>query len=588
MPSDPGCHYPGPFLSLQGGMGERVSDSREKGWDTKGRVAEPPDQSSWDVPGPQPRDPAWERRTAPAKTPDGRGPAANRTPKTHPGPGTGDDFRRTVLFTVAGTALPGLGLIAARRRVAGWIILAVFLTSILALGVWAVLDTGGLASVVVRPTVLRMVTVGLIVLALAWVGVVIISHLSLRSNVTKVQRISGGILVGVLAFVVAAPMAVASRYSFDQANLVSTVFGSEKDTKSATRPTWPNGPTQAPGQPPQDPWANKPRLNVLLLGGDAGPNRTGTRTDTVILASIDTKTGNTTLFSLPRNTGRMPFPANSPLHNYYPRGFTNGNGNDAEYFLNAMYDNVPANVPKDVLGPTDNLGADALKLSVGTALGLSVDYYVLINLQGFTKLINALGGITVDINTYVAIGGITDLGIPPKEYLKPGPNQHLSGRKALWYARGRYGSDDYARMDRQRCVINAIIKQANPSNMLTRYENIAKAGTSVVRTDIPREVLPIMVDLSWRVKEGNVRSIVFKHGEDGFSSPHPNFAQMQRRVTVALGETQASSSQPPASSSPPPASPKPSTAAAPKPESEDINRTCAYDPKVAATAQPVR
>jgi LCP family protein required for cell wall assembly len=488
-----------------------------------------------------------------------------------------------VVYTIAGTALPGLGLIAAKRRIAGWIILGLFLAVLATLAVWATLDLQGLVSLAVRPAVLRALTVGLILLALAWVGVVVISHLSLRTRPTQTQRITGGILVGALAFAVTAPMAVASRYSYDQANLVAKVFGSEKDTKSATRPTLtPAGPSQA-GQP-QDPWANKPRLNILMLGGDAGPNRTGTRTDTVILASIDTKTGNTTLFSLPRNTARMPFPAASRLHTYYPKGFTGGDGNNAEYFLNSMYDNVPANVPKDVLGPTDNLGADALKLSVGEALGLPVDYYALINLQGFTKLINALGGITVNINTYVPIGGDTDRGIPPKEYLKPGPNQHLNGRNALWYARGRYGSDDYARMDRQRCVINAIIKQANPTTMLTRYEDIAKAGKDIVRTDIPREVLPIMVDLSWRVKNGNVRSIVFKHGDDGFLSPNPDYDLMRRRVRTALGETGSSPSPSP---SPSPSASK-STASKSKTVSEDVNRTCAYNAKKAAEAQAPR
>jgi polyisoprenyl-teichoic acid--peptidoglycan teichoic acid transferase len=559
-----------------------VSDSSQWSWDKRDRVEDPPDRWSWETPGPGPSDPAWARRSRSTGVPGRRGvPAPSAVPrKAQPAP-AGDDFRRTMLFTVAGTALPGLGLIAARRRLAGWIILGLFLAVVATLGIWAALDIRGLVSLVVRPTVLRTLTIGLILLGLLWVGVVITSHLSLRRHPTSGQRIAGGILVGAMAFAVAAPMAVASRYSYDQANLVNKVFGSEKDTKSATRPTWDGGPAQGPGQPPQDPWANKPRLNLLLLGGDAEPSRTGTRTDTVILASIDTKTGNTTLFSLPRNTARMPFPADSPLRSRYPNGFTNGNGNAAEFFLNAMYDNLPASVPNDVLGPTDNLGADAMKLSVGAALGLPVDYYVLINLQGFTKLINALGGITIDINTYIPVGGNTDLGIPPEEYLKPGPSQHLNGRNALWYARGRYGSDDYARMDRQRCVINAIIKQANPTNMLTRYENIAKAGGDIVRTDIPREVLPIMVDLSWRVKEGNLRSIVFKNGEGGFNSPNPNFARMQRRVQTALGETVAPSSAAPTTSTP-------SKSPRPKPQSEDINLTCAYNPRVAATAQPVR
>jgi anionic cell wall polymer biosynthesis LytR-Cps2A-Psr (LCP) family protein len=213
------------------------------------------------------------------------------------------------------------------------------------------------------------------------------------------------------------------------------VFQSEKDTKSATRPTL-EGTQTGPGEPQrQDPWAGKPRLNVLLLGGDAGPGRIGTRTDTVILASIDTQSGDTALFSLPRTTARMPFPSKSPLRKRYPYGFTNGNGNDPEYFLNAMYRNLPHSVPKDVLGPTDNLGADALKLSVGEALDLQVDYYVLINLEGFSQMINALGGIRLNINTYIPIGGDSERGISPKEFLKPGPNQKLDGMPAAATAR---------------------------------------------------------------------------------------------------------------------------------------------------------
>ena len=131
-------------------------------------------------------------------------------------------------------------------------------------------------------------------------------------------------------------------------------------------------------------------------------------------------------------------------------------------------------------------------------------------------------------------------------------------------------------MDRQRCVINAIIKQANPANMLARYEDIAKAGKTIVYTDMPQEVLPLMVDLSLRVKDGNVRSIVFKHGVDGFLSPNPNFSQMRKRVKVALGEA----------SSDKPKKKKPSGTSTTV--SEDVNDTCAYDAKIAATSQPYR
>ena len=256
------------------------------------------------------------------------------------------------------------------------------------------------------------------------------------------------------------------------------------------------------------------------------------------MASIDTKTGNTTLFSLPRNTAHMPFPKSSPLHRYYPDGFYNGDSQDAEYFLNSMYDNVPSNVPKDILGPTDNLGADVLKLSVGEALGLKIDYFVLVNLRGFETMVNALGGITVNINSYIPIGGVNeaDRNIPPDDYIEPGPNQHLDGFHALWFARGRYGSDDFARMSRQRCVINAIIQQANPANMLARYEKIAKASKKIVLTDIPQEVLPLLVDLSLRVKDGQVRSVLFQQGVANFRSFNPDFPAMRERVQDAIAE----------------------------------------------------
>jgi len=502
---------------------------------------------------------------------------------SHAAPRPDRGFRRTVLLTIAGTLIPGAGLIAARRHVAGLVVLGLFLSAIVALGIYAAVDRQALLALAVDPEVLRAIGAALVLVGLAWVGVVIATHLALRGRVSQAQRASGGILVGILAFAIAAPMAVASIYSYEQASLVGTVFKSEKESKSATRPTLsdPQNPTA------QDPWAGKPRLNILLLGGDADKNRQGTRTDTVILASINTATGNTTLFSLPRNTGRMPFPKSSPLHRYYPYGFTNGDGRNAEYFLNAMYMNIANTVPKDVLGPTDNLGADALKLSVGEALGVKVDYYVLINLQGFTRLINALGGIRVNVNTYVPIGGNDSLGIPPTEQITPGPDKKLLGREALWFARGRYGSDDYTRMDRQRCVVNAIIRQANPANVLARYESIAKAGKQIVQTDMPQEVLPLIVDLSLRVKEGNVRSIVFKPGVGGFVSSNPDFVEMRRRVKVAFGETKniRSDTASPRPESSGTATKKSSTRS--ETASEDVNVSCAWKPEVAATSKPV-
>ncbi|TDO91479.1 LCP family protein [Enemella evansiae] len=474
--------------------------------------------------------------------------------------GTTHAFRRSALWTAIGTYLPGLGLARAGRRRTGAIILGVFLAVIAGLLIWALVDSRSLLTLAINTAFLKTMVIVLPLIALVWAGVVVVTHLLLRPRrLTNLQRGLGAGLVGVLCFTVTAPMAVAARYSFDQSQLVDTIFRRGDSIRSGT----------APGLDTVDPWRNKPRVNLLLLGGDAGKDRTGTRTDTVIVASIDTRTGDTVLISLPRNTARMPFPANSPLSQYYPDGFTSGDADDQEFMLNSIYDNVPQNVPADVLGPTDDLGADALKLSVGEATGLKIDYYVLVQLEGFHKLVDALGGVTVNINTWIAIGGQTDLGIKPKGALRPGPNQHLNGDQALWYARGRYGSDDFQRMDRQRCVIDAVIKQANPANMLTRYEAVARQSKDIVKTDMPQEILPAMVDLSLRVKNGGkTRSIVLKHGQDGFLSNRPDFELIRQRVATATKPRPAPTTPPPAPQTQAPGAPapQPPTSQAPRTE----------------------
>jgi polyisoprenyl-teichoic acid--peptidoglycan teichoic acid transferase len=345
-----------------------------------------------------------------------------------------------------------------------------------------------------------------------------------------------------------------------------------------------------------DPFGAKDRVNVLLLGGDGGEGRDGVRTDTVIVASIDTATGDTTLFSLPRNLENLPFPADSPLAAVYPDGFWAGE--ESESLLNAVYRNGPAAHP-GILGPTDNPGADFLKLGVGEALGLPIDYYVLVNLDGFSRLIDALGGITVNVNYYVPVGGEPSTGALPDAYIAPGPNQHMDGETALAFARGRFGLTDYDRMDRQRCTIDAIIDAADPFTLLRQYQQLAATTQDIVSTDIPRSALQDFVDLGFRVKDASVRSVVF---DDTVISPaYPDYDQMHRIVQDALvpaapgdgapADTAPSSTTPsstaPTSTAPTTSAPASATTAGP---AADVRDACAYDAvradKALAEGQP--
>ncbi|MEP6696352.1 MAG: LCP family protein [Pseudonocardiales bacterium] len=487
------------------------------------------------------------------------------------------DFPRALVLTTLGAVLPGVTFLAAGRR---WLGSAIATSCLVLVGTGVWLGTSGRAVALhaaVNPTMLLRLGVVLLILALLWIIVVAFGYHVVRPlHLTGAQRATGAVVVSLLCIAGAMPAMAGARYAFVQRDLISTVFAG--DTKSATVPSHISK---------ADPWQSRSRVNLLLLGSDAGAGRVGARTDSVIVASIDTRTGNTLLFSLPRSLERLPFPR-GPLRDAYPKGFR-APGDEGEQLLNAVYGTVPAMHPH-ILGPTDNLGADVLKLGVGEALGLKIDYYVMINLEGFAQLVNSLGGVTVNINSWVAIGGATDGHHLPDDWLAPGENRHLDGVDALWFARGRFGTTDYDRMKRQRCVIKAIIDTADPVKVLTRYQQLARATKNIVRTDIPQPLLEAFVDLSMRIKGGTSRSIVFDNTV--INAADPDYDLIRSKVRKAFGTSVPGTPASPAASPRPgtsaPSTPAPSTSASLVPQvpgqAESLATSCAYDPLAAEKA----
>ena len=421
--------------------------------------------------------------------------------------------------TFLGAALPGAGYLWTRRRL-GWAVLLPFLAAAGA-AAYYVTDVHRAAELAFDPARLRLTAIVLGFTYVVWAFTVVTTYAMARPpGMNRLERSLGVLVVCLLCILVAVPAVKSVRISTTQADFVATVFDDEQTQ------TIPAGVTE------DDPWAGRDRVNVLLLGGDGGVGRTGIRTDSMILLSMDTRTGRAVMFSLPRNMMNAQFPEDSPLHDVFPYGFS-GEGDPGTWMLNAVYKTVPELYP-EILGESDNEGADAIKQAVAGSLGTNVDYYLLINLLGFQQLVDAIGGVTVNVNEPIAINGNTDLGIPPTGYIEPGPDQHLDGFHALWFSRGRWGSDDYERMLRQRCMVNAIIDEADPLNVLRRYEDLAKAGEEILRTDIPRKLMPAFVDLALKVKEKKVRSIAFI-SSDKFFSGDPDFAWMQSVVAKALG-----------------------------------------------------
>ena len=506
-------------------------------------------------------------RVAPRVTPAPRG----QRPRTRPSL----SFPLALGLTVLGTLVPGAGLVAAGMRRLGVFVLSLF--GILAIGAALVLATQRqeILHWAVQPGTLMTVGIVFPLLGIAWVSVIVGTWRSVQPrDASLLERTVGSALVVGLSLAVLLPLAVGGRYAQVQKGVVEHVFAGE-DSKSATRP---KNVTR------KDPWGGQNRVNVLLLGGDGGKGRIGVRPDSLQVASIDTHTGDTVLFSLPRNLEKVPFPPGSVLANAYPDGVYAGEGDQLEWMLNSIYQNVPAQHP-DLLD-SDNPGADATKLAIGEALGLRLDYFVLINLNGFTQLINALGGITVNVNSRVAIGGATDEGVPPKGWIEPGPDQHLDGYHALWFARGRYGSDDYQRMERQRCTMKAIIDQADPGKVLTRYEAIAQSSKEIVFTDIPGALLPAFVDLSMKVKGADVTSIAFTNKIiHAWDPDYDLIRSMVRKAVQASGNRSGNGDTAPRPTKPRTDTPKPTpTGDGPTPTpspsrpADSLDDACAYAP----------
>jgi len=450
---------------------------------------------------------------------------------------------------------------------------------VLAVAGWLLVRTSSsqaLHLVLDRSALLWIIVVIVAIWAL-WVAFICRTYARHRVHTASLPlQLLGAFGVALMCGAVTAPMAVGARYAVVQRDLIGSVFGNEA---SATTPK----------VTASNPWGKRDRVNVLLLGGDGAVHRPGVRTDSVILASISTKTGKTVLFSLPRNLRNVPFKPGSKLAALYPNGFTDGSTEpNANYFLNAVYRDVPLLHP-GVLGRTDNEGADAVKLAVAGALGIRVDYYVLVNLAGFEQLVNAMGGITVNINEPVPIGGNTDAHIPPDDYLQPGPNQRLNGFQALWFTRGRYGSTDYKRMERQRCAINAIVAEASPVKMLKRYTKLAATSKEIVRTDIPAKLLPAFVDLAGKVKGQPIRSVGFELS-DAFNPNDPDFDYVHAAVQAALKPARPSTTStgtstpgPGVATSPssPAATPTAGTGTVPS-QASNADDDCAYRPVTAA------
>ncbi|MBE2997731.1 LCP family protein [Nocardiopsis sp. HNM0947] len=419
---------------------------------------------------------------------------------------------RALLWTAASVPLPGIAHLRVGRRTAGALILLAYLGGLALLG-WGAYalgaDSDTLAAVAGMATSSRWLLQAMVVVfvvAVVWIAVVVHSWVITRPPGGSLGlRLGAGAVVALLVLTIAVPSAYALHAGYTTYQTVSDVFG---------------GDDQAGDHDEADPWNGAERMNVLLLGADSDDTRYGVRTDTMMVASIDTETGDTVLVGLPRNLENVQFPEDSELAERYPEPY------GFDLLLNDVYQAV-ADEPDELAfneGVRDP-AADTLKDVIGHNLALDVEYYAMVDMMGFRDLIDAVGGIEVHIEEPIPYGMQGDV-------LEEG-DQLLDGYEALWYGRSRIGSDDYGRMGRQGCLVKYVAEQIDPTTLLTSYRDLAGATQRTLTTDVPQSKVPAFVDLAERVTEtGSMSALQLSPPQ--VSTADPDWDEVQDLVAEAI------------------------------------------------------
>lgn len=338
---------------------------------------------------------------------------------------------------------------------------------------------------------------------------------------------AGAVLLGAVTIgaVLLVPHAVFGYYDVVQYDLITSVFGNNTATATTNTPTTQPAPpaTDATGEtvvtapsettttePPSNILAGRDRLNILLIGGDAGEGRTGIRTDTMITVSIDPVTGEAAMFSIPRNWTGAPLPEGMGIWDCdcYPE------------LINELW-MMGEQYPNDFPGP-GTPSENAVKGVISEFLGIPIHYYAMVNLDGFVEIVDALGGIEIYVPTKVVDENYPhEDGTVERIEIDQGWQQ-MDGHIALAYARTRHQDSDYFRMNRQRCVIEAMIEQADPVSLILNFGSLADVIKRTMMTDIPIEALPQLIELLPALDIDNVVSVRFippeyhlKYRDDG-------------------------------------------------------------------------
>jgi LCP family protein required for cell wall assembly len=316
-------------------------------------------------------------------------------------------------------------------------------------------------------------------------------------------------LVAVLLVMSVAHVAVA-RYNLILSGTAECIFNAEAtgcDLEESPGPDEESGaPTQvtpepsigpAVTEPPIPPWDGQERLNILLIGADEQGG--AHNTDTLITVSIDPQTRQIVMFQLPRDTVDVPVPP-GPAQSVF--------GAVYQGKINSFFSNTRSR-PDLFPGHGDRTGYNGLKALLGNLYGLDIKYYVEVNFDGFKQVVNALGGVTINVQIPVLDDNFPNPGGRRERLYIPAGIQHMTGEQALKFARSRKSTSDFERGARQQRVLVSLREQLDVGQALQNIDALAAAVGQSVRTDMPRELVPQLLGLTEEIDTRSIRSMTF-------------------------------------------------------------------------------
>lgn len=207
--------------------------------------------------------------------------------------------------------------------------------------------------------------------------------------------------------------------------------------------------------------AGEHTVHVMILGVDQRADDVG-RSDTLMVATLDTESGKGALLSVPRDT----------------RLAIDGHGYDKANHAYAF-------------------GGHALSMSaVENLLGVPMDHYLIINTRAFERIIDAIGGVDINVEKRMHYEDPWDDNGGLVIDLYPG-EQHMDGKKAVQYVRYRDGEGDIGRIGRQQKFMKAVLAKVISPEILPRLPKLVEEVSSAVKTDMS---LTEMLDFAQRLK----------------------------------------------------------------------------------------